>query len=90
MFGLRIIRNRLTMLECRKTPEIPEPTIEIPVVDAKGKTVNAYYYGYPLPKTHTLTVREAFNELQKALGVEIQLVKGVSDTVKVNKVKRGK
>jgi hypothetical protein len=92
MFGFKKIRDRLTVLESWRSPtiETEEPTISIPVVDAKGKAVSRYYYGYAVPRHHDLPISEAFDKLQEALGVEIQLVKGTNNTVTVNKVKRRK
>jgi hypothetical protein len=95
MFGIKKLRTRLGVIEqCLASTQAPkEPTISIPVVDAKGEPVNerlALFYPYIGPAEHKLTLQHAFDQLQEALGVEIQLVKGSKDIVKVTKQKRGK
>jgi hypothetical protein len=74
------VRERLEALEGATTPE---PTIEIPVVDANGAAVNKYGFGMPFPLYHELTVQQAFDALQNACGVKLQMEKGTNDTLRV-------
>ena len=76
------VRDRLKALESR---ESPEPTIEIPVVNAEGEAVKKNFYGYPFPETRQITVQEAFDALQEACGVEIKIEKGTTDSIQAYK-----
>jgi hypothetical protein len=90
MFGLKKLRARISMLEVeslvdRADPE--QPTITIPVVNSLGEPVSErtvlFCYPFMEPKTHTLTLQEAFDKLQEALGVQLTLEQGTTDSVKV-------
>jgi len=97
MFGIKQLRARLALLELdvATNTQVPvEPTIEIPVVDAKGKPVMArkvlFCYPYVEEKVHTMSLQAAFDKLQEAMGVQIVLQQAADAKVKVNKVKRSK
>jgi hypothetical protein len=97
MFGIKKLRRRILEVEQALHHRYTRPshaTISIPVVDAKGKPVTGSPYGFRSPAYYELPLAEAIETLQKALGVELQLVQGTKDTVKATEIikiqKRGK
>lgn len=89
MFGLKRLRARVKELELDNMTEATpkEPTITIPIVNSLGEPVEIpagnRFFTVLEPKVHTISLQEAFDKLQEALGVQLTYEQGSDASVQV-------